>query len=152
MNKKYIDIFLSIFFIALAALLYGSADSVSKAVSKASTDSTSTYVNFLAITLAIAGFAQLIESVISNTSIVEFTKNPKKFFLLVLSLGIYVFAMGYIGFIISTLIFLPICMRFMGYDRFIMSLVITSGITLFVYLLFEKGFEILLPEINIFLN
>jgi len=150
MNKKYIEIITSIFFIALAALLYGSADSVSVSVSKASTDSTSAYVNFLAILLGLSALVQLILSAISNSSVIEFTKSPKKFLSLIVSLAVYVFAMEYIGFIIATLIFLPITMRQMGYNKFIRSLIVSVGITLFVYLLFEVGFEILLPEITIF--
>jgi len=150
MNKKYIEIITSIFFIALAALLYGSADSVSVSVSKASTDSTSAYVNFLAILLGLSALVQLILSAISNSSVIEFTKSPKKFLSLIVSLAVYVFAMEYIGFIIATLIFLPITMRLMGYNKFIRSLIVSVGVTLFVYLLFEVGFEILLPEITIF--
>jgi len=150
MNKKYIEIITSIFFIALAALLYGSADSVSVSVSKASTDSTSAYVNFLAILLGLSALVQLILSAISNSSVIEFTKSPKRFLSLIVSLAVYVFAMEYIGFIIATLIFLPITMRLMGYNKFIRSLIVSVGVTLFVYLLFEVGFEILLPEITIF--
>lgn len=149
MNKKYIEIILSIFFIALAALLYGSADAVSNAVSKASTDSTSMYVNALAITLGIAGIIELGMSIISNPTVIEFTKNPGKFFLLILSLVGYVWIMEYVGFIIATLVFLPVTMRVMGYKNLVKSIVISMAITGGVYLLFQVGFEILLPEITI---
>lgn len=149
MNKKYIDIVLSIFFIAFAALLYGSADSVSNAVSKASTDSTSMYVNFLAILLGLTGFVQLIVSSISSPSKVHFTSSPIKFLILILLLVIYVWAMEYIGFIIATPIFLILAMTSMGYKKYFMSVVISASLTAFVYLLFEVGFEILLPEITI---
>ncbi|PHR68904.1 MAG: hypothetical protein COA66_15935 [Arcobacter sp.] len=150
MNKKYIEIITSIFFIAFSVLLYGSADSVSLSVSQAATDSTSAYVNFIAILLGLSALVQLIISAISNSSRIEFTKSPKRFLSLIVSLSVYVFSMEYIGFIISTLIFLPITMRLMDYNKFIKSLIISIGITLFVYLLFEVGFEIILPEITIF--
>jgi putative tricarboxylic transport membrane protein len=149
-NRKYIEIIVSIFFIVLAALLYGSADTVNQAVSKASTDSTSMYVNTLAIVLGIAAIFELVMSIISSPSVIEFTKNPTKFILLIFSLVGYVWIMEYIGFILSTLVFLPITMRVMGYKSIIKSLVISAGITLFVYLLFQVGFEILLPEPTIF--
>ena len=149
-NRKYIEIIISIFFIVLAALLYGSADTVNQAVSQASTDSTRMYVNTLAIILGIAGVMELIKSVISSPSVIEFTKNPTKFILLILSLVGYVWIMEYIGFIISTLIFLPTTMKIMGYKSIVKSLIISAGITLFVYLLFQVGFEILLPEPTIF--
>jgi putative tricarboxylic transport membrane protein len=149
-NRKYIEIIVSIFFIVLAALLYGSADTVNQAVSQASTDSTRMYVNTLAIILGVAGAIELTMSIISSPSVIEFTKNPTKFILLIISLVGYVWIMEYIGFIISTLIFLPIAMRVMGYKSIVKSLIISAGITLFVYLLFQVGFEILLPEPTIF--
>ncbi len=149
-NRKYIEIIISIFFIVLAALLYGSADTVNQAVSQASTDSTKMYVNTLAIILGIAGVIELITSIISSSSMIEFTKNPTKFILLIISLVGYVWIMEYIGFIVATLIFLPITMRIMGYKNMLKSLIISIGITLFVYLLFQVGFEILLPEATIF--
>ena len=149
-NRKYIEIIVSIFFIVLAALLYGSADTVNQAVSQASTDSTRMYVNTLAIVLGVAGAIELIMSIISSPSVIEFTKNPTKFILLILSLVGYVWLMEYIGFIVSTLIFLPITMKIMGYKSIVKSLIISAGITLFVYLLFQVGFEILLPEPTIF--
>ena len=149
MNKKYIDIIISIFFIALAVLLYSSADTTSNAVSKASTDSTSAYVNALAITLGVAGVIELVMSVISNPSYIEFTKNPGKFFMLILSLIAYVFMMEYVGFIVATLIFLPFTMRVMGYKNLLKSVVISVVITAAIYLLFQVGFEIQLPEMTI---
>lgn len=149
-NRKYIEIIVSIFFIVLAALLYGSADTVNQAVSQASTDSTSTYVNSLAIILGIAGIIELIMSAISSPSFIEFTKDPTKFILLIISLVGYVWIMEYIGFIVSTLIFLPVTMKIMGYKSIVKSIIISVGITLFVYLLFQVGFEILLPEQTLF--
>ena len=149
-NRKYIEIIVSIFFIVLAALLYGSADTVNQAVSQASTDSTSAYVDTLAIVLGIAGVIELVMSIISSPSVIEFTKSPTKFVLLIISLVGYVWIMEYVGFIVSTLLFLPITMRIMGYKSIVKSLIISVGITLFVYLLFQVGFEILLPEPTIF--
>lgn len=149
-NRKYIEICVGIFFIILAALLYGSADTASKAVSQASTDSTSAYTNTLAIVLGIAATIELLKSIVSSTSTVEFTKNPRKFISLILALVGYVWSMEYIGFILATLLFLPITFRIMGYRSSVKSVVISAGITLFVYLLFQVGFEILLPEPTLF--
>jgi len=150
LHRKYIEIAISIFFILLAALLYGSADTVNQAVSKASTDSTSTYVNTLAIVLAIAAVIELIMSILSSPTVIEFTKDPLKFVSLILFLIGYVWAMEYIGFILATLLFLPMTMKIMGYPSLLKSLIISAGITLFVYLLFQVGFEILLPEPTLF--
>ena len=150
MNKKYIDIVMSIFFIGLAALLFGSADSTSKAVSKASTDSTTMYVNFLAVMLGVFGFVELIKSFISKSSTVVFTKNPKKLVVLMCFLVFYIWSMQYIGFFIATLLFIPLTLWSMGYRKIVKSILVSFAIALFVYLLFEKGFEILLPEATIF--
>jgi len=150
LQKKYIEIALSLLFIFLAVLLYGSADTVNQAVSKASTDSTSTYVNTLAIVLGITAVIELVMSIISNPTVIEFTKDPFRFISLILLLIAYVWSMEYIGFILATLLFLPSTMKMMGYKSLIKSLLISAGITLFVYLLFQVGFEILLPEATIF--
>ncbi len=150
MNKKYIDILLDIFFIILSALLYGSADTVNQAVSKASTDSTSTYVNTLAIILGTVALIDLAKSIISSPKTIEFAKNPKKFFTLIFLLIGYVWIMEYVGFIIGSMLFLPSTMYLMGYKKIINALIISAGITLGVYLLFQVGFEILLPEATIF--
>lgn len=133
-------------FIVLAVLLYGSADTVNRAVSQASTDSTSAYVNTLAIVLAFAAMIELIKSIFSSAATIEFTKNPRKFISLILALIGYVWSMEYIGFVFATLLFLPITFRLMGYRSILKSFLISVGITLFVYMLFQVGFEILLPE------
>ena len=149
MNRKYIEIALSLFFIGLSIALYGSVDTSSTAVSQASTDSSRTYVNALAISLGLAGVFELIASLLSKSSIIQFTKDPKRFAMLILSLVAYVWAMPYLGFVVSTLLFLVITMRAMGYENLPKSLVIALGITASVYLLFKVGFDIPLPEMSI---
>jgi len=146
LQRKYIEIAISILFVLLAVLLYGSTDAVNQAVSKASTDSTSTYVNTLALVLGITAGFELIMSILSSPTAIEFTKSPLKFISLILLLIGYVWSMEYVGFILATLVFLPATMKMMGYESLVKSLIISAGITLFVYLLFQVGFEILLPE------
>ena len=148
--KKYLEIALSLLFILLAVLLYGSADTVNQAVSKASTDSTSTYVNTLAVVLGVVASIELVMSIFSNPATIEFAKNPFKFIALIILLVVYIWGMEHIGFVFATLLFLPATMRMMGYKSWIKSLMISTGITLFVYLLFQVGFEILLPEPTLF--
>ncbi|WP_331775973.1 tripartite tricarboxylate transporter TctB family protein [Sulfurospirillum sp. 1612] len=149
MSKKYLDIGLSIFFIVLAVLLYRSTASFPKST----IFTTAVYIKFLAISLGLAGVVYFFNAIISDKYIkIVFTHNPKKFFLLILSLVVYVWVMHYLGFIVSTLIFLPVTMRFMGYNAFIKSLFISIGIALFVYFLFERIFEIQLPEMMIFMQ
>ena len=146
MSKKYIDIVLSIFFIILAVLLYRSTATFPKSA----LFTTAVYIKFLSYMLGIASFVQLVISFRADASIkVIFARDPKKFFILILFLIIYVWIMRYLGFIISTLIFLPLTMRYMGYNKFRKSIIISAGITLFVYILFVKLFEIQLPEATI---
>ncbi len=146
MSKKYIDIVLSIFFIILAVLLYRSTATFPKSA----LFTTAVYIKFLAYVLGIASFTQLVIAFRTDASAkVIFARDPKKFFILILSLMVYVWIMRYVGFIISTLIFLPVTMRYMGYDKFRKSIIISAGITLFVYILFVKLFEIQLPEATI---
>ena len=147
MHKKYIDILVSIFFIVLAILLYRSTATYPKSA----LFTTAVYVKFLAISLGIAGVLQLLFSFkIDSDQKIIFAKNPKKFLTLVVALILYVWIMRYIGFIISTLIFLPVTMWFMGYKKIVKSIIISIGITLFVYILFVRIFEIQLPEATIF--
>jgi len=143
MSKKYIDIFLSILFIVLSVLLYRSTASFPKSA----LFTTAIYIKFLSISLFISSLFMLFFAFKTEiTQKVEFTKDPKKFFILVLSLIVYVWIMQYIGFIASTILFLISTMRFMGHNNFIKSVIISLLVTGFVYLLFVKIFEIQLPE------
>ncbi len=147
MCKKYIDILVSIFFMVLAILLYRSTATYPKSA----LFTTAVYVKFLAISLCVAGALQLFLSFKTDSEQkIIFAKNPKKFFILVVSLIVYVWIMKYLGFIISTLIFLPVTMWFMGYKKLVKSIIISIGITLFVYILFVRIFEIQLPEATLF--
>lgn len=147
MNKKYIDIILSLGLIVLAITLYKSVDSFRAS----SIVTTGIYIKFLAISLGLASLFELIKaSFINENKTITFTQNPKKFFLLIILLIVYIIIMEYFGFIISTLIFLPLTMKAMGYDKLILSLVYSTFIIVFVYLLFVQVFEIPLPEAIIF--
>jgi putative tricarboxylic transport membrane protein len=114
-----------------------------------SQNTTAVYVKFLSISLGILGVIQLIISIISEVKIKNFVEEPKKFVLLIISLLSYVFVLDKIGFIVATMIFLPVTMFFMGYQNKKKSVIIAIGITLFVYILFVKLFEIQLPEASL---
>jgi putative tricarboxylic transport membrane protein len=146
MNQKYIDVVVAISFFILAVTLYMSTAHFGKA----SLFTTSTYIKFLAISLGIASIVQVVKVLFFEYNLtVYFTKDPKRFIALIVTLLVYVFLMEYLGFIIATLIFLPLSMRFMGYPYVIKSLIITFGITIFVYVLFVMFFEIQLPVATI---
>jgi len=100
--------------------------------------------------LGVSAAFEIIKNFISSSNNhIEFTKHPKAFTLLILLLIAYVWSMDYIGFNISTVLFLMATMYFMGYRSLWKSLLIAGGVTLFVYVLFVKVFVILLPEASL---
>lgn len=147
MNKKQIEIILSICFIILGVLVFKSTSEFRAS----SIVTTGFYIKFLAISLAISGGYELVKALIKNdTSSVDFAKNPKRFFLLIILLCFYVFIMEYLGFVVSSLIFLPSCMFAMGYKNILRSFIISVFVVAFVYVLFVQVFEIPLPESSLF--
>lgn len=147
MQKKYIEIFLSVAFIALSVLLYKSTESFNAS----SIVTTSSYIKFLALCLGLCAFYELVVNIFKKSDEkVEFAKNLKRFLLLIFLLIGYVFILDYLGFIISSFIFLPLTMIFMGYKKIVLSFVYSACVIAFVYLLFSKIFEIPLPEFVLF--
>lgn len=143
MKKKQMEILLGICFVILAVLLYKSTASFRTS----SIVTTGFYIKFLAISLALSGGYELVKALIKNdTSKVSFAKNPKRFMSLIALLILYVFIMEYLGFIISSMIFLPLCMFAMGYKKVLKSFVISAFVVAFVYGLFVQVFDIPLPE------
>lgn len=147
MNKRNINIIISIFLIFLAVSLYmDTAD-----FSASSIVTTGIYIKFLAIFLCICSIIELFKSFfISKEDSFKISKNPKNFIILTVLLVFYVWIMGYIGFIVSTLVFLPFTIFLMGYKKVLNLIACSVGITVFVYFLFVKVFEIPLPENIIF--
>lgn len=147
MNKKYIDILLSLVFITLACFLFKST----LEFNESSIVTTGIYIKFLAICLGLAGIFELIRTIYKNENTTFcLTSNPKKFFLLILFLVAFIELMTYAGFFIAAAIFLPVTMRYMGYLNFIRSIIYSACIILFIYGLFVEVFEIPLPECMLF--
>jgi putative tricarboxylic transport membrane protein len=147
MGERYIQVIVSLGLIVLAVLLYRStAPSVD-----AATFTTDVYVRFLAIALGASAAFEIIKNfIITGNEPVEITKHPKAFMLLIALLIVYVWSMDYLGFNVSTMLFLVATMYFMGYRSWWKNLLIAAGVTLFVYVLFVKVFVILLPEASLF--
>ncbi len=147
MKAKNINIILSLSFVILAVALYKSVGNFTSS----SIVTTGIYIKFLAISLGIAGILDIVRSffVVENKKIV-FTENPKRFAALVTLLIMYVGLMGYFGFVISSLIFLPLTMFAMGYRKIGYSLIYSVMIVAFVYVLFVQVFDIPLPELTLF--
>lgn len=147
MNKKYIDIFLSICFVVLGVLLYKST----LELKTSSIVTTGFYIKFLAISLALSAIVEFIKAILEKQKEnVIFAKDIKRFILLILFLIFYVWGMEYLGFIISSAIFLPITMWFMGYKKLFRASIISVIVIIFVHLLFAQVFEIPLPKSTVF--
>jgi hypothetical protein len=112
MSGRYIQGIIALGLIVLAVLLYRSTASTVDAA----TFTTDVYVRFLAIALGVSAAFEIIKNFIkADKNSVEFTKHPKAFFLLIFLLIAYVWIMQYLGFIISTILFLVVTVYLMGY-------------------------------------
>ena len=58
---------------------------------------------------------------------------------------VYVLAMDYVGFVVASLVMLPILLLFFGYRRYVTGLVISTAFVAVVFLLFSKVFKIHFP-------
>ena len=58
---------------------------------------------------------------------------------------IYVLAMDYVGFLVASLVMLPVLMLFFGYRRYVTGLLISTAFVAVVFLLFSKVFKIHFP-------
>ncbi len=58
---------------------------------------------------------------------------------------VYVLAMDYVGFLVASLVMLPVLLLFFGYRRYAAGLVISTAFVAVVFLLFSKVFKIHFP-------
>ncbi|PID47539.1 MAG: hypothetical protein CR967_03885 [Proteobacteria bacterium] len=147
MTNKYANIFISLIFIVLGVLLYKSTLDLKAS----SIVTTGFYIKFLAISLIASACFELLKSFIANQKEkIIFAKDLKGFVYLIFFLIFYVWSMEYLGFVLSSLIFLSLTMWFMGYKKPLGIFVISILVIVFVQGLFVYVFEIPLPESSIF--
>lgn len=89
--------------------------------------------------LMIAGFS------IGKDDVAEIKIKHKIILLTLGLLFVYMLAMEYVGYIISTIIFLPLCMYLFGERRPKYLILIPIILTVGVYILFKQIFGIILP-------
>ena len=58
---------------------------------------------------------------------------------------VYVLAMDYVGFLVASLVMLPVLLLFFGYRKYATGLVISTAFVTVVFLLFSKVFKIHFP-------
>lgn len=155
--KKYGDIVISIFFMALSAVMIYAATLLPKStVMEIGPDFMPTVVGVVTFILSTA---LLIISLKGHKSrVAEVEANPpaecdyKRMLISLVLILVYVFALKPVGFIVTTLIYLPIQMYVLADAEhrskkdIIMLLIIDVVFTFAVFFLFRYGFKIVLPQ------
>jgi len=133
-------------YLILAVLLYRSTASYPTSVQ----GSTALYVRFLGMAL---GFFCSLELFLwyknrgqATTEKMTIATVPMRFWGLFVLLLIYSTALSYLGFYLSSALFLPLAMLLLGAKSPISITLTSAGVLLFVYLVFAKLLEVPLPE------
>lgn len=155
--KKYGDIVTSVFFIALSVVMMIAAKQLPKsAVMDIGPDFMPILVGIVTLLLAVILLAVSLKNLKQTVANAE--ANPpkdsdyKKMLISLLLILFYVFALKPVGFIVTTLVYLPVQMYVLAdADKrtkkdIIMLVVIDVIFTLVVFFLFRYGFKIVLPQ------
>lgn len=155
--KKYGDIVVSIFFMALSAVMIYAAMLLPKStVMEIGPDFMPTVVGIATLIMSAALLIISLKGLKARAA--EAEANPpaqcdyKRMLLSLILILIYVFALKPVGFIITTLVYLPIQMYVLAdadhrsKKDIIMLLVIDVVFTIAVFFLFRYGFKIVLPQ------
>lgn len=154
--KKYGDIIVGIFFMALSAILMVMAQALPKSkVMEIGPDFMPMVIGGLTFALAAILTILSVKNFKMHAAEIDPSKLPdcdyKRVLLSVILVLIYVFILQPVGFIVSTLVFLPLQMLVLspedkrGKKDIILLLVIDVIFTLAVFFLFRYGFKIVLP-------
>lgn len=153
--KKYGDIVVGVFFMVLGAILYFAAAALPKStVMDIGPDFmpkvTAILIFILALALTIQSVMGLKDKEIDPDSIPKC--DYKRVITSIILMLIYVFAMRPVGFIVTTLVYLPLQMLVLSPDdqRGVKNIAVLAVIdvifTLAVYFLFRYAFMIMLPR------
>ena len=155
--KKYGDIVVSVFFMALSAVMIYAATLLPKSkVMEIGPDFMPTVVGIA--TLILSTILLIISLKNLKTRIAEVDANPpadvdyKRMLLSLILILVYVFALKPVGFILTTLVYLPIQMYVLADKEhrskkdIITLLIIDVVFTIAVFFLFRYGFKIVLPQ------
>lgn len=155
--KKYGDIVVSVFFMALSAVMIYAATLLPKStVMEIGPDFMPTVVGVVTFILSAGLLVISLKGL--KTRVAEAQANPpaecdyKRMLISLILILIYVFTLKPVGFIVTTLVYLPIQMYVLadpehrGKKDIITLLVIDVVFTLAVFFLFRYGFKIVLPQ------
>ena len=154
--KKYGDIIVGIFFMALSAILMVMAQMLPKSkVMEIGPDFMPMVIGGLTFALAAALTFLSVKNFKMPAAEIDPAKLPdcdyKRVLLSVILVLVYVFVLQPVGFIVSTLVFLPLQMLVLspedkrGKKDIMMLLIIDVIFTMAVFFLFRYGFKIVLP-------
>ncbi len=147
MTRKMTDYIILIFCVILAVLLHRSTANYAEI----SQNSTGEYVRFLALSLGLLSAIQIFINFKKNdNTTVEFYRDKKRFFTLIILLVIYGLLISFFGFIISTALFLPLTMYLMGHREIKVIVLSSGGLLLFLQVLFVTILQVPLPKGIIF--
>lgn len=148
MRGRSLEILLLAGFLVVAVLLHRSTASYPSFVQ----GSTAAYVRFLAVSLGVLSAAQLLISLRSAPEAAGEapSRNPRRFWALLVLLGLYSWALGPFGFFTASVVFLPLTMVAMGARRPLPIGLTTAGILLFVYFVFVDLLAVHLPKGTLF--
>ena len=149
MRSRLVEILLLAGFLIVAVLLHRSTASYPSFVQ----GSTASYVRFLAVSLGVLSAAQLLLS-LRRHAVADGgetgSRNPRRFWALLILLGLYSWALGPFGFFAASLAFLPLTMVAMGGRRPLPVILTSAGILVFVYFVFVELLEVHLPKGTLF--
>ncbi len=150
MTKRIAELLILSGYLILAVLLYRSTASYPASVQ----GSTALYVRFLGMALGVFCSLELFLW-FKNRGQTESEKLtiatvPMRFWGLFILLLIYSAALSYVGFYISSGLFLPLAMVMLGAKKPVSISLTSIGVLLFVYLVFAKLLEVPLPEGSLF--
>lgn len=155
--KKYGDIVVSVFFMALSAVMIYAATLLPKSkVMEIGPDFMPTVVGIATLILSTALLLISLKNL--KARVAEVDANPpadvdyKRMLLSLILILVYVFALKPVGFILTTLVYLPIQMYVLADKEhrskkdIITLLIIDVVFTIAVFFLFRYGFKIVLPQ------
>ena len=155
--KKYGDIVISVFFMALSAVMIYAATLLPKStVMEIGPDFMPIVVGIVTLILSAALLVISLKGL--KTRIAEVEANPpaecdyKRMLISLILILVYVFTLKPVGFIVTTLVYLPIQMYVLadaehrGKKDIITLLIIDVIFTFAVFFLFRYGFKIVLPQ------
>jgi putative tricarboxylic transport membrane protein len=150
MTKRLAELLILSGYLILAVLLYRSTASYPVSVQ----GSTALYVRFLGMALGVFCCLEIFlwfkNRGQSESEKMTIATVPMRFWGLFILLLIYSTALSYLGFYLSSALFLPLAMLLLGAKK-PLSIGLTSiGVLLFVYLVFAKLLEVPLPEGSLF--